>query len=233
MRSVVETDVGLVVPAVNALPGNVLPAVEVCGDLLDGRLVRRDGFVTGHAPRHTRDCGARAPRCGHVAIQAFHLRFLDVRFVIVGDGLYGFGTQSEEMLYGERDGGMSRGENASGSNRRIFGNSLPAQDTALKKKPRKNTSNPQGDQQRDRSAVRMPAVSDFVHTATDNLMVPSNVCNHFLGVIPSPYDTRPSDNCGTSHAGARISHSVSRGSARAGARGTRTAIRHFEDSRSE
>ena len=58
----------------------------------------------------------------------------------------------------------------------IFGHSLAFQDTALKKKPRNTTYYPQGhygDEQRNLSAMRMPAVSDFLHTARNNLMVTS------------------------------------------------------------
>jgi hypothetical protein len=68
---------------------------------------------------------------------------------------------------------MNRREDSARSDWWIFRNGLPTQDTAFKKKPRNDASNPQGaqnDEQRDRSAMRMPAATDFLHTATNNLM---------------------------------------------------------------
>src|SRR6185436_19481805 len=151
-----------------------------------------DGVVAGHARLHSWNGGPRTAQCVDVAVQAFHLRLLEMRFVIEGDGLHRFGPVSKEMLGGKPNAGVGWSKNAGGTYRSIFDNGLPLQDAALKKKPRTQTNYPQGaqdDEQRDHSAMRMPAVSDYFHTASDHLKVPPKVCNLFLGMIPSLNDT--------------------------------------------
>ena len=136
MRSMIEADVRLIVPAIDALPGNFFSAIEICRDLLHRRLVFRDGLVTSHAPLDAGNSGARAGERSGVAIQALHLCLLNVRFVIVGNGLYRFRPQSKEVTDSKRYAGVRRSEDARCTNRRIRRNGLPFQDATFKKEPR-------------------------------------------------------------------------------------------------
>ena len=111
MRGVIEAHMRLVVPSINSLPGNFFSAIEVCGDLLHRRFVFCDGVVTGHAPPDSRNNGPRPGECTGVAIQAFHLRLLDMRLVIVGNRLHRVRSQSKKVADRHRDTGVGRGEN--------------------------------------------------------------------------------------------------------------------------
>jgi len=136
------------------------------------------------------------------AVQAFHLRLFQMRFVIECDWLHRFGPQSKEVTDGKPDAGVCWSEDSRCPNGSTFGNGLPPSGCCSQKEAPNPNDDPQGaqnDEQRDHSAMRMSAVSDYFHTAPHNLKAPPKVCNHFLGVIPSLHDTRSPYHCRIGH----------------------------------
>ncbi len=107
MRHVIEPHVGFIVPAVDALPGNVFASIEIGRDLLNCRLIRSLGLMTAHAPSHIGNGGPRAGERTGMAVQAFHHRSFNMGAMIVGNGLHGFGSHSKEMTDRQADCRMS------------------------------------------------------------------------------------------------------------------------------
>src|SRR5262249_30534939 len=96
--SVIEANVRLLAPPVHPLPRRLLALLEICGELLDGRLVCRHLFMAAHAQRCAWETRNRAFGHAVVAVVAFQPCSLDVHRVRVGEGLCRFWPESEEMI---------------------------------------------------------------------------------------------------------------------------------------
>lgn len=152
VRSVVKPHVSFVIPSINALPGNIFTAIEICRDLLNRRFVRCDSLVTGHAPSNVWDDGLWPGDRAGMTIEALHLCLSDMRAVIVGNRLVRFGAQSEKMPHCHRDTCMCRGEDTGRSDRRIIEHGLPSQKDAS------DSQDTQDHEQGDRSSIHIPRI---------------------------------------------------------------------------
>jgi len=97
VRSMVETNVRLFVPSVDALPWDVFAPLVILRNFLDDRPVCGDELVAAHADPHTWNRCARTPRDGLMAVIALQLQFFDMRFVSVLNGLHRFVPESKEV----------------------------------------------------------------------------------------------------------------------------------------
>lgn len=109
VRRVIEFHVRRRLEAVDALPGNVLAAIEIRGDLLDLGLVRGDHPMAGHAEIDARDAGVGPLVDAHVAVDALQ-PIGEMHFVRESDRLNGRRSNAKVLANRVEDRGMSRGE---------------------------------------------------------------------------------------------------------------------------
>lgn len=106
VRSVVETNVSFLDPAVDALPGNVFTTLLVGAQLLDFRVIRQRIYVARPAGADVWNPRNRTPRHGDVAVRTLHLHFGNMLGMDESDGLLNTAAHSEKMAYGFKDGVM-------------------------------------------------------------------------------------------------------------------------------